>query len=200
MWGKSFLTIILSSRCHSLEALVPLFPGENKRVKFLPFCLLNNTNTRPIKKKSVVNGTGLPNDVTGIRNAPDNPEALYLPQGSFCDAFDQQNGDDLYSTRIIGTTDLSEDDAQSLITTSLNSMKQAGTYSVGTPNVVAFTSHGQTVPKLSGADLKAGVLNQLYSLQGRRSTYWTGLSWAPDYTPILWDFNEKIFPQILEGL
>lgn len=149
---------------------------------------------------SVVSNTGLPKGVTGIRNSPNDHDGLYLPRGSFCDAFDQQNGADLYSTRVIGTSDLSEDGAKALITASFNSIKQAGTYSVGTPELVAFASHGQTVPKLSGADLKAGVLKQLYSLQGRRSTYWTGLTWAPDYTPILWDFNEKLLPQILEGL
>lgn len=150
--------------------------------------------------RSVVNNTGLPTDVTGIRNAPNDPDGLYLPHGSFCDAFDQQNGVDLYATRIIGTNDLTEDGARSVLTAAFDTMKQAGTYTIGTPGVVAFASHGKTVPKLSGDDLKAGVLNQLYSLQGRRSTYWTGLSWAPDYTPILWDFNEKLLPQILEGL
>lgn len=150
--------------------------------------------------RSVVNNTGLPTDVTGIRNAPNDPDGLYLPHGSFCDAFDQQNGVDMYATRIIGTNDLTEDGARSVLTAAFDTMKQAGTYTIGTPEVVAFASHGKTVPKLSGDDLKAGVLNQLYSLQGRRSTYWTGLSWAPDYTPILWDFNEKLLPQILEGL
>ncbi|CAN8096594.1 unnamed protein product [Discula destructiva] len=148
----------------------------------------------------VVNGTGLPTDVTGIRNVPNNPDTLYLPEGSFCDALDQHNGVDLYSTRIIGTAALTEDEAKALVTSSLSSMKQAGTYDTATPNIVAIRPHGYTVPKVTGDELKAGFYNQLYSLQGRRSTYWTGLTFAPDYTPILWDFNEKLFPQILEGL
>jgi hypothetical protein len=148
----------------------------------------------------VVNGTGLPADVTGIRNSPDNSSAFYLPEGSFCDAFDRQGDRDLWSTRIIGQSGLSATDAEALITQSLNTIDQAGTYEIATPAVVAFADHGSTVPKVSPEELSAGFFNKLYALQGQRRTYWTGLTWAPDYTPILWDFTEKLLPQIVDGL
>lgn len=148
----------------------------------------------------VVNGTGLPTDVTGIRNSPDNSSAFYLPEGSFCDAFDRQGDRDLWSTRIIGQSGLSATDAEALITQSLTTIDQAGTYDVANPAVVAFADHGSTVPKVSPEELSAGFFNKLYALQGQRSTYWTGLAWAPDYTPILWDFTEKLLPQIVDGL
>lgn len=148
----------------------------------------------------VVNSTGLPSDVTGIRNAPDNESALFIPTGSFCDAFDRAQSLDLFSTRVIGTSDLSAADAQSLITQSLGKMEEAGTYDLASPALVAFASHGQTAPKVSPGDLEAGFYNQLYALQGQRNTFWTGLTWAPDYTPILWDFTETLLPQIVEGL
>ncbi|KAG8166751.1 hypothetical protein KVR01_002440 [Diaporthe batatas] len=133
----------------------------------------------------VVNGTGLPTDVTGIRNSPDNSSAFYLPEGSFCDAFDRQGDRDLWSTRIIGEAGLSAKDAETLIIQSLTNIDQAGTYDIATPAVVAFANHGSTVPKVSPEELSAGFFNKLYALQGQRSTYWTGLAWAPDYTPIL---------------
>lgn len=148
----------------------------------------------------VVENTGLPSDVTGIRNAPDNSATFYLPSGSFCDAFDRAQDRDLFSTRIIGTSNLSATDAESLITQTLSGIAQAGTYQIGSPSVVAFASHGQTVPKVDPNELSTGFYNKLYALQGQRSTFWTGLTWAPDYTPILWDFTEKLLPQIVEGL
>lgn len=148
----------------------------------------------------VVNGTSLPSDLPGIRNAPDDPEGLYLPTGSFCDAFDRSGDRDLFATRVIGTANLTTEGAQELIADSFTTIDEAGTYDVGSPNLVAMKSHGLTVPKVSSDELKAGFFNKLYALQGRRGTYWTGLTWAPDYTPILWDFTEKLLPQIVEGL
>lgn len=45
----------------------------------------------------VVQNTGLPTDITGIRNAPDDTDGLFLlSHGSLCDAFDQANGANLY--------------------------------------------------------------------------------------------------------
>ena len=148
----------------------------------------------------VVNDTGLPSNIPGIRNSPNNASAFYLPEGSFCDAFDRQGDRDLYSTRIIGEAGLSAADAEALITQSLSNIDAAGTYDIASPSVVAFADHGSTVPKVSAEDLSSGFFNKLYALQGKRSTYWTGLAWAPDYTPILWDFTEKLLPRIVEGL
>lgn len=149
----------------------------------------------------VVNGTGLPSDLPGLRNTPNDAEDLYLPTGSFCDAFDRAGDRDLFSTRVIGTADLTTEGAEAFIASSLAAVDAAGTYDVsGTPTVVAFKSHGLTVPKVSPDELRDGFFNKLYTLQGYRGTFWTGLTWAPDYTPILWDFTEKLFPQIVEGL
>lgn len=148
----------------------------------------------------VVGNTGLPLDNVGMINSPNNSADAFLPRGSFCDALIQNDGRDLYATRIIGTADLEAPAAQDIVFDSFNKMKQAQTFSIGSPSLVAFASHGLTVPKVTPTDLKAGFYNQLYDLQGKRSTYWTGLTWAPDYTPILWDFNEKLLPQIVDGI
>lgn len=148
----------------------------------------------------VVTDTGLPADVTGIRNAPADAATLHLPNGSFCDAL-QRNGDrDLFTTRVIGTAALTADEARAVLDRSMGSIAGAGTYQTAATRLVAFADHGFTVPKVTAAELADGFYNKLYALQGRRSTFWTGLAWAPDYTPILWDFTEKLLPQIVEGI
>ncbi|QPG99963.1 hypothetical protein C2857_003008 [Epichloe festucae Fl1] len=151
----------------------------------------------------VLGNTGLPSDVSGIRNAPNVPKDYFLPRGNFTDAYvrsDSGTNHDLWTSRVIGTAELGADEAQALITEPLAKIKEAGTYKIAAPSVLAFASHGQVGPKVSAEELKAGFYNKLYRLQGQRSTFWTGLTFAPDYTPILWDFNEKLFPQILKGL
>jgi hypothetical protein len=148
----------------------------------------------------VVNNTGIPSDVPGVRNSPDSSSSYYLPEGSFCDAYDRREDRDLWNTRVIGKAGLSADVAKEMITQSLHTIGQAGTYQIASPSVVAFASHGYTVPKVSSEDLASGFFNKLYALQGQRNTYWTGLAWAPDYTPVLWDFTEKLLPRLVKGL
>lgn len=149
---------------------------------------------------AVVKDVGLPSGVTNIQNSPDNSAGLFLPNGSFCDAFDRAQDRDLFSTRVIGPSTLSEADAQALITQSLNQMSTAGTYDIASPSVVAFRSHGLTVPKVTPEELQDGFYNKLYALQGQRNTFWTGLTWAPDYTPIIWDYTETILSQMVQDL
>lgn len=151
----------------------------------------------------VINNTGLPPHETGIRNAPDDAARYYLPHGRFTDAYtraDTGTGADLWTCRVMGDAGLTEDEARALMLQSLTQMGTAGTYAIGAPSLVAFANHGANVPKVSAADLKAGFFKQLYALQGQRSTYWTGLAWAPDYSSILWDFTETLFSDIVDGL
>lgn len=148
----------------------------------------------------VVGNTGLPEDVTGIRNAQADDDTLHLPNGSFCDAIQRSGDRDLFTTRIIGTADLTADGAKAVLARSMGNIASAGTYATSAVSLLAFADHGLTVPKVTSEELRDGFYNKLYALQGRRNTFWTGLTWAPDYTPILWDFTEKILPQIVEGL
>ncbi|KAG8673849.1 hypothetical protein FPOAC2_07322 [Fusarium poae] len=149
---------------------------------------------------SVVGKTSLPSDVTGIRNAWDNQGNFYLPQGNFVDAYTRAGNKDLWTTRVLGRATLTAQKAKSMIKQVFSKIDAAGTYDVTDPEIVAFASHGLTVPKVSPKELAAGFYQKLYALQGQRNTFWTGLTWAPDYTPILWDFTEKLFPQILSGI
>ncbi|KAK2603653.1 hypothetical protein QQS21_004126 [Conoideocrella luteorostrata] len=216
-------TVIASKRTDRGVTLTVQTPSGRKTVKAKKLLIaatpspenvgpwdLSNTEKELFSKFSwetlfvgVVNNTGLHPSVTGIRNAPENPADFFLPQGDFTDAYTRAGSDempDLWTARVIGRTGLTDNQARNLILQPFKKMKEAGTFKIAAPSLVEFASHGSTVPKVSAADLKAGFYNRLYALQGQRSTFWTGLTWAPDYTPILWDFTEKLFPEILKGL
>ncbi|RGP64225.1 amine oxidase [Fusarium sporotrichioides] len=149
---------------------------------------------------SVVSKTNLPAAVAGIRNAWDNPSNFYLPQGNFVDAYTRAGNTDLWTTRVLGGATLTAQKARSLIRQVFTKIDAAGTYDTTEPDILAFASHGLTVPKVSPKELAAGFYKKLYALQGQRNTFWTGLTWAPDYTPILWDFTEKLLPQIVSSI
>ncbi|KAF5645818.1 amine oxidase [Fusarium tjaetaba] len=148
----------------------------------------------------VVGKTGLPKTVGGITNTADNATNYYLPRGNFVDAYSRSGQQDFWTTRVLGTASLTAQKAKDLIKQVFTNIDKAGTYDVTTPDILAFASHGLTVPKVCSQELEGGFYNKIYALQGQRNTFWTGLTWAPDYTPILWDFTEKLFPQILAGL
>ncbi|KAF5978849.1 hypothetical protein FBULB1_5996 [Fusarium bulbicola] len=148
----------------------------------------------------VVGKTSLPETVSGITNTADNATNFYLPRGDFVDAYSRSGEQDLWTTRVLGTASLTAQKAKALIKQVFTNIDEAGTYDVTTPDILAFASHGLTVPKVGSQELEGGFYNKIYALQGQRNTFWTGLTWAPDYTPILWDFTEKLFPQILSGL
>ncbi|KAH8797510.1 hypothetical protein F5882DRAFT_395906 [Hyaloscypha sp. PMI_1271] len=48
--------------------------------------------------------------------------------------------------------------------------------------------------------IKKGFYSDLYALQGRHGTFWTGAAWAPDDSSLLWEFTEGILPLVVKAL
>ena len=67
-------------------------------------------------------------------------------------------------------------------------------------NVVAWSDHGSGGFGVSAQDLRDGWMAELYALQGKRSTWFTGGGVAADFTPILWKFNDDLLPRIVKDL
>lgn len=60
-----------------------------------------------------------------------------------------------------------------------------------------FSDHGPMHDRVRRKDLEAGFVQNLYALQGQRSTWYTGAAWASNYQTILWEYNEILLPKIL---
>lgn len=58
--------------------------------------------------------------------------------------------------------------------------------------IVAWSDHGPGGFGVSAEDLKAGWMEDMYKLQGRRGTWYTGSGLAADFTTILWKFNDAL--------
>ena len=44
---------------------------------------------------------------------------------------------------------------------------------------------------------RAGFVQDLYALQGQRSTWWTGAAFASHFQTIIWEYNEVLLPKML---
>lgn len=68
-----------------------------------------------------------------------------------------------------------------------------------TLKVVQWSDHGPGDFGVSAAEMRAGWMADMYGLQGKRSTWFTGNAIAIDFSPILWKFNDDLFTRILKS-
>ncbi|KAK0726261.1 hypothetical protein B0T21DRAFT_371286 [Apiosordaria backusii] len=65
---------------------------------------------------------------------------------------------------------------------------------------VAWSDHGPGGFGVSAQELREGWMEDMYALQGKRSTWFTGNGIAADFTTMLWKFNDVLLDKIVEGL
>jgi hypothetical protein len=134
--------------------------------------------------------------------APNN--YLILPDASFTNTISYMGGDHLFHVIIVGNNTLDENGAKALLQENFETLLKAGR--LGEPyagqqiNWVDFSVHGPMHARVSPEDVKAGFFQQLYALQGQRSTWWTGGAFACNFQTTLWEFDETLIPKILANL
>lgn len=72
--------------------------------------------------------------------------------------------------------------------------------STPTSEIAAISSHSSITWGQSVELLQAGFIEQLYSLQGHKNTWYTGGLWCPDFSSNVWAFTDTILPRILEEI
>lgn len=109
---------------------------------------------------------------------------------------------DLFQFTAVGTENDTSESMQALIGEVIDTMIAAGTLpqTNGTLSFPAFANHGMMHSRVSADDLRAGFIQQLYALQGRRSTYYTGAAFSAGFSTVLWAFNEELLPRLIEGI
>ena len=143
--------------------------------------------------------SNIPDGLELINTSPDSA-SLNLPKPPFVWSHTFTGVPGLYKTEVIGGPDLSMHDAKELVRDGVNKMGAAHTFNVKHLDFEAFADHSPIQLRPSASDLKAGFYASLYSLQGRRHTFYTGSSWTSDYTTIIWLFTETVLPGLLAGL
>ncbi|KAK3297345.1 uncharacterized protein B0H64DRAFT_457425 [Chaetomium fimeti] len=110
--------------------------------------------------------------------------------------------EDLFQFTAVGTAEDTPESMKALIAKSIDTMVAAGTLpeSEGSVSFNIFANHGHMHAHVSADDLRAGFLQQLNSLQGRRTTYYTGAAFSAGFATVLWEYNKVLLPRVVEGL
>lgn len=111
---------------------------------------------------------------------------------------------DLFAFTAVGAADDTTESKQALIARSVDAMIAAGTLprssSAAVVSFAKFDNHGYMHPRISADDLRAGLVQKLNALQGRRSTWYTGAAFSAQFTTVLWEYNKVLLPRLVEGL
>jgi monoamine oxidase len=89
--------------------------------------------------------------------------------------------------------------AAGLAQTNLQAMADAGTLPSlqGKPiTIVQWSDHWAGGYGVSAAEMRSGWMDQMYALQGKRSTWFTGNAIAIDFSTPLWKFNDYLFTKM----
>ncbi|KAK1450550.1 FAD dependent oxidoreductase [Colletotrichum melonis] len=142
----------------------------------------------------VVSDSGLP-DLTNFLNvditAPD-----ALPPKPFVWRLETVGVPGYQTVKVIGEADSTK--AQGLVTDAVRKVGASSNSTSATGGeFAAWEEHSNLQLHVSTEAVKAGFYRDLYALQGKRSTYYTGNAWCSDYSPLLWQFTEKrILPSL----
>jgi hypothetical protein len=100
---------------------------------------------------------------------------------------------------------LSEREAKEAILGEMKTLADGGAFppigsSTPSSEVVAIANHSSVSWGQSIEQLEAGFIQDLYTLQGHKDTWYTGGLWCPDYSSNVWAFTDTVLPKLLEGI
>lgn len=125
---------------------------------------------------------------------------LSLPRTPFVDGFSSLGAGN-FRVLVSAEGNLDSCAAQKLVTKSFKLLSAAGTNASldnQRPNIKYWANHGEMHLHVDPSELKAGFIANLYALQGRRSTYFTGGAWTAQFSTILWEYNNQfVLPKLL---
>lgn len=133
--------------------------------------------------------------------APDN--YLVYPELSFTGRIAYLGSGQYFSVAILGDESLDAQGAKELFQKDFSKLIETGVLKGSSDDEVSwvdFNVHGPMHARVTEEIVRSGFFQDLYSLQGQRSTWWTGGAWATKFQTYLWDFNDVILPKVLEGL
>ncbi len=98
-------------------------------------------------------------------------------------------------------TPVSSETAQQMIIKQINTLQTHGVFPADTPEFLFFTNHAPFRTYVPAEEIKKGFYRDLYGLQGRQSTFWTGASWMTQDSSLIWNFTEaQVLPAVMKAL
>jgi hypothetical protein len=146
--------------------------------------------------------SNLPLNTTIINSASAN--WLDFPDLSLLQWYKNVDTPDRYhKVMMFGNETLNSDASKALVEQSYRQLVGAGTLPEASGKGLEwlhFADHGSVNIRASLEDLKAGFIQELYSLQGHLSTWYTGAAWSAQLHTPTWAFSDSVIPRLVEGL
>ncbi|KAH7086734.1 hypothetical protein FB567DRAFT_50111 [Paraphoma chrysanthemicola] len=96
---------------------------------------------------------------------------------------------------------LSDDQAKAAIITDLKRFQAANGLPATEPEFVAFSNHSPYNMLVGSEATKNGFYKQLYALQGKRNTFWSGAAWRAHDSSSSWAFTKNsVLPALVASL
>lgn len=115
-------------------------------------------------------------------------------------------GSQLFRVLLEANYTISAEEAKDLIRNRMAALRSAGTFETVNESTAAscdvefkaFADHNSILWRLPADELRAGFVQKLYALQGRRSTWYTGSLWATDFSSNVWAFTDTVLQRMFE--
>jgi hypothetical protein len=155
---------------------------------------------------SIVNNTGLPDDLAISNMRPDTPYNFPRLPSVYTIGNTAVPGLHLayYGTpRSPKTYPLPDETVKSNIVQAIKNLQQANPdkFNSTDPQFVEYSSHAPFYLQARPEDIQKGFYARLYALQGERNTFWTGAAWRAQDSSVTWRYTEEeVLPALMEGL
>jgi hypothetical protein len=111
---------------------------------------------------------------------------------------------DLFQFTAVGTQHDTPESMKSLLAKSINTLIKGGTLPAAAADASihysAFANHGKMHAHVTADELRAGFMQRLNGLQGRRHTFYTGAAFSAGFSTVLWEYNTVLLPKLVQGL
>ncbi|KAK0625781.1 hypothetical protein B0T14DRAFT_422877 [Immersiella caudata] len=183
------------------ENLEPFSLDETERETLYKFQF-----TRPFV--GVVSHPSLPLG-TSLSNMPEEAQggnwtAAANREFPYASGFNNFANSSFFRVIVGGDTTLTEKRAREVLLSTFDRLVAAGTINQTDPpqplKILYFKNHYQMNAHVPTDVIRSGFFQILNSLQGRRSTWYTGSAWATPITTSLWVFTDTVLPKLVESL
>ncbi|KAE8417923.1 hypothetical protein BDV36DRAFT_283382 [Aspergillus pseudocaelatus] len=148
---------------------------------------------------AVLKNTGIPNNIN-VQNVDPDQNPGNLPLAPFQWALQDMGPNNYLASKTIGDMNFTDTQARDLIVADLHRMGTAGTFDIREDwEIAVFGNHNPTSLMVGVEDIRDGFYRRVYDLQGKRGTFWTGLTLVSDYSALLWQYTESVVGEMVKG-
>jgi hypothetical protein len=138
----------------------------------------------------------------GVSVTNTDPSAPYdIPAPPYTQGFSFSGVPGLHTFSTISDTPRTQAEIEGVILSELTGLVAAKTFPASTASIAVISNHSPIDLRVPVKSIEDGFYSDLYALQGRHGTYYTGAAWGPDDSSLLWAYTEeKVFPVLLAAL